>query len=277
MRPRFVLLLEPLFGRYAGWLVPTYAMMLALGSVAAAVVMTESARRVGYARKQSLHVLLWAYCAGLLGAWTVPLVQALAGLAQDGQLVFRSGMAAYGGLIGGSLGAVLSLRRQRLAVLPFLDAAAPALGLGYFAGRIGCFLAGCDYGVLTARSWGVVFPAGSHAFRDHLAKGLVAPSSPGALPVHPTQLYLAFVGLGLYLGLSRLSPRPDGRRFVLYVGLYALCRSAIELLRGDAGRGFVGALSTSQMLALASVVATAVGLSLARSKVLRSRLSEDSP
>jgi hypothetical protein len=39
---------------------------------------------------------------------------------------------------------------------------------------------------------------------------------------------------------------------------YGLLRSLIELLRGDEGRGVVGALSTSQGLAAASIVLAAV-------------------
>jgi phosphatidylglycerol:prolipoprotein diacylglycerol transferase len=258
MRPVVVAVLEGWLGRWAGWLVPNFLVMLGLGCLLGALLLVGEAGRWGYARRETLGVAMVAYAAGLAGAAAVPAAQGLWVLARTG--VFRppSGIAAYGGLLGGVGGAVAWLRWRRRAVLPFLDAAAPAVGLGYFLGRIGCFLAGCDYGKVTTASWGVRFPAQSHAFRDHLARGWVAPEDPWSLPVHPTQLYLAFTGLALHLALSSWPSRGDGRRFLAYVAGYGLLRSLIELLRGDEGRGVVGALSTSQGLAAASIVLAAV-------------------
>ena len=87
---------------------------------------------------------------------------------RDGRFMPPTGMAAYGGLIGGTVAAALTLRRLGRPVLPFFDAAAPAVGVGYFSARLGCFLAGCDYGSVTHAAWAVRFPRGSYAWRDHL-------------------------------------------------------------------------------------------------------------
>jgi prolipoprotein diacylglyceryltransferase len=179
-----------------------------------------------------------------------------------------TGMAAYGGLIGGTVGVIVTLRRIRRPVLPFLDAAAPAVGVGYFFARIGCFLAGCDYGLPAQVPWAVRFPRGSWAFRDHLAHGLVDRAALVSLPVHPTQLYLALAGLALFFLLRAVPARGDGRRFALLVVGYAALRSTIELWRGDASRGSVGPLSTSQLLAVATVLAVGAGLWLARRRAV---------
>lgn len=255
MRRTVIAILAPWLGGAARWLVPGYPFMLALGAILGAVVVVESTARVGYARRRTLEVLLAAYLGGLLGAATIPLAQAIAAWIAAGRFVARSGLAAYGGLLGGLLASVLVLRRQRLAVLPFLDAGAPALGLGYFFARLGCFLAGCDYGRPTDAPIGVRFPQGSFAWVDHVERGLVPPDARASLPVHPTQLYLAFLGLALFLVVPRLPLRRDGARVAAYFAAYAFGRSAIELLRGDASRGAVGPLSTSQAIALATLVA----------------------
>lgn len=264
MRPVVVAMLSRWLGPLAGWLVPTYPVMLGLASLLSAILFVENSRRLGHERRQAVSVAMVGYALGLAGAHAVPLVQGLVALASQG--VFRpgSGMAAYGGFFGGVLGAVWWLRRAKLPVLPFLDAAAPAMGLGYFFARLGCFLAGCDYGKPTTLALGVRFPRGSHAFRDHVARGLIEPDAAASLPVHPTQLYLSFVGLGLYLLCARLPARGDGSRFLVYVGGYAALRSLIELLRGDEGRGFLGPLSTSQALALISVLVAVFGVRAAR-------------
>ena len=52
------------------------------------------------------------------------------------------------------------------------------LGLGYFFARLGCFSAGCDYGKVTTSRFAVTFPAGSYAFRDHVASGALSPDAP---------------------------------------------------------------------------------------------------
>lgn len=253
MRPVVVAVLVRWLGPWAGWLVPTYPIMLGLGCLLAAVLLVENARKLGYTRQQTLGVVIMAYSLGLLGANLVPLVQGLIVLVQTGAFKPPSGIAAYGGLIGGVAAAVWWLRRSRLPVLPFLDALAPSVGLGYFFARLGCLLAGCDYGSTTQLALAVRFPAGSHAHRDHVAHGLIDAGAPWSLPVHPTQIYMALAGLLLFLATSLLPARGDGRRFLAYVVGYAALRSLIELLRGDAGRGFLGPLSTSQALALVSV------------------------
>jgi phosphatidylglycerol:prolipoprotein diacylglycerol transferase len=274
MRRTVIALLARWLGGAAGWLVPGYSAMLAIGAMLAAVVVVEAAGRVGYPRRRSIEVLIVAYVGGLVGASCVPLAQAIAHALADGRFVARSGLAAYGGLIGGTLAAMVALRRLKLPVLPFLDAGAPALGLGYFFTRLGCFLAGCDYGLPTASRLGVRFPQGSAAWIDHVERGLVARDARASLAVHPTQLYLAFLGLALYLVISRVPARRqgyEGARISLYFAAYAVGRFAIETLRGDASRGAIGALSTSQAIAVATLSLLGALWSARLFRVLRSR------
>jgi phosphatidylglycerol---prolipoprotein diacylglyceryl transferase len=256
VRPRLVALLEPWLGNLAALLVPSYAVMLVIASLLGAIVIVDEARRAGFSRRDSLAVLSAAYACGLAGACMVPAVQGLAFWLEHGRFVTPTGIAAYGGLIGGVLGGSLILARMRKPIWAFLDASAPALGLGYFFARLGCFSAGCDYGKITTSRFGVTFPAGSYAFRDHVASGALSPDAAASLPVHPTQLYAALSGVVLYLALRAMPPSSDGRRFVALVVGYGVARSVIELFRGDASRGHVGLLSTSQLLAVVTVLVT---------------------
>ena len=250
------MLLEPWLGSLAALAVPSYAVMLVLGSLLGAIVIVDEARRLGFSRRDSLGVLSVAYACGLAGAYLVPAVQGVVAWSEQGRFVAPTGMAAYGGLIGGVVGGSVVLARMRRPIWAFLDAAAPALGLGYFFARLGCFSAGCDYGRITTSRFGITFPAGSYAFRDHVASGVLSPDASSSLPVHPTQLYAALSGVVLYLLVRAMRPTGDGRRFVAVVIGYAVARSVIELVRGDASRGHVGALSTSQILAIVTVLVT---------------------
>lgn len=67
-----------------------------------------------------------------------------------------SGLAIYGGLIGGYLGVSWYLRKLKIPFLEFVDAVAPALIIAYGVGRIGCQLSGDgDWGITAAAqpSW----------------------------------------------------------------------------------------------------------------------------
>ena len=267
MRPRFVSLLEPYLGSLAAVLVPGYAFMLVLGSLLGAIVIVDEARRAGFARRDALAVLSVAYGCGLAGACLVPIFQGVALWIEVGRFNPPTGMAAYGGLIGGVAGGSLVLARMRLPIWSFLDASAPGVGLGYFFARLGCFSAGCDYGRVTGSRFGVSFPHDSYAFRDQVAAGALSVEAATSLPVHPTQLYAALSGVALYLVVRAIPSTGDGRRFLALVVGYGVTRSIIEVFRGDASRGSVGPLSTSQMLALVTVVLV---LALWRSRRVRS-------
>ena len=261
MRPRLVEILARMLGAdVAQILVPTYTVMLALGAIVGAMLAVAAAHRDGVKRASALSVLMAAYVSGLAGAFAVPASQAVLSWIGGGRLEAPTGFAAYGGLVFGTLGGLAWIRfaHREIDAWRFLDAVAPSLALGVFFARVGCFLAGCDYGTPTASVLGTTFPRGSHAFRDHLARGWIDASATSSLPVHPTELYEAAVGLALFFVLRALHPAKRGVRFVALVLGYAFARSVIELVRGDASRGHVGALSTSQIFAIVtSIVALA--------------------
>jgi phosphatidylglycerol:prolipoprotein diacylglycerol transferase len=258
MRPRIVWLLEDSGMGFLGLLVPNYVVMLVVGTLLASWWATAHAERHGIRRADSLLVLALAYLAGLAGAFAFPLIQACSSsLFEGAPLRIRSGMAAYGGLLAGTGIGLLVLRWKKMDRLLFLDVTAPAIGLGIFAARIGCFLAGCDYGKPTDLPWAVHFPRGSHAYEAHVQAGLITSSDVTSLGVHPTQLYHGLCGLLLFLVLVRFGERlriGSGLVFFVFAAGYACLRFAVEFFRGDENRGFVGALSASQFVSVLVVV-----------------------
>jgi phosphatidylglycerol:prolipoprotein diacylglycerol transferase len=170
----------------------------------------------------------------------------------------RGGLVAYGGFLGGLLGAWIFLRHQRLPLLPWADVAMPALASGLCLTRIGCYLFGCDFGrplsehaprwlarLGTFPRWdeGLVGGvSGSPAWTQHVAVHGLSPDAETSLPVHATQLYEALVGLALVgLALFRLPRRSfRGEVFLTCAFAYGLLRFGIEVLRDDAERGVWG-------------------------------------
>ena len=60
----------------------------------------------------------------------------------------EGGLVVYGAFVGGLIGCSIFLIRRELPKLATLDLIVPALAIGMFFGRLGCFMNGCCYGGL---------------------------------------------------------------------------------------------------------------------------------
>lgn len=242
------------------WMLLDYFELAALATLLGSLVALRLAARDGASRTHTARAIACAYVAALVGGYLFEALRAVpaALVAASWHPITHSGRAAYGGLLFGAGAAALYLRSVREPLVPFFDRVAAGAGLTFALVRTGCFLAGCDYGVPTARPWGVRFPAGSLAAFDHFRRGFVPAGAP-SLPVHPTQLYEAALGLlaGALAVPSLRRGRRSGQAFTVFLGVYATGRFAIEFLRGDRDRGAALGLSTAQWVSGAIVVALA--------------------
>jgi phosphatidylglycerol:prolipoprotein diacylglycerol transferase len=165
------------------------------------------------------------------------------------------GTMYYGFLLGAAVGSVAYLRATKRSAVVALDACIPAWLVMQIAGRIGCYLAGCCYGVACDLPWSVTF---SHSHSQ----------APSGIALHPTQLYEA-LGIALILLMLLRIERRGARRGVVtfaYLSSYAFLRFLLEFLRAD-DRGMIiaGALSIAQgislvILPLAVVALLAIGI-----------------
>ena len=248
----------PILFEIAGFRVPSYAALMALGYVAAlltirALIPAGQRETVGtYNRAQAFDLFIVMLIASLLGAkFGHVLFEAPGHVGRDGQPINTvyellrddpwhwlrlddPGYVWYGGMLGGLIVAVWYFRsRPELNPWLYSDAFTPAIMTGAAIGRLGCFLGGCCYGVATELPWGMTFPGMDH-------------------PVHPTQLYDATIagvlGLGLMARFGRR--RFDGESIAILLMAYPALRALTESVRGDAERGFIGPLSTSQLISI---------------------------
>ncbi len=161
--------------------------------------------------------------------------------------VTEQGYVQLTGVIAAVVVGVLYLRRQGLSehIASVADAAAAGACAGIAIGRVGCFLGGCCYGASSSLPWAVRYP------HDHVTNGAF---------VHPTPLYdsaAAIVALCVWTALRHAAP---GVRAATVVVVLGVARVVTELMRGDADRGHIGPLSTSQLLALVLVAGAVVVL-----------------
>lgn len=171
---------------------------------------------------------------GIVGAKLFDAIEQPALLLQNPvQVIFSTGgFSIYGGLILGVLAGIIYIRHKSIAVLPMLDATAPALALGYGIGRLGCQFSGDG-------DWGK--PADMELKPQWLPDWLWAQTYPGnilqidiAAPgVYPTPLYEAAGALVIFVLLWQLRNKLKsiGQLFFIYLILSAVARWLIEIMR----------------------------------------------
>ncbi len=172
------------------------------------------------------------------------------------------GLVFYGGLIGAFLGVYYYCYRFKVSFVGFLDVYAPLIPLVHGVGRIGCFLAGCCYGIEYHGFGCIYFPY------NELVPEL---SQVPRVPVQLLEAGMNFIMFGILFRLLRKKKMRPGQLMGIYLLYYTVARYFLEMLRGDIARGKVGIFSTSQLISLLILPA---GIVLARGKWLQKRMEK---
>jgi phosphatidylglycerol:prolipoprotein diacylglycerol transferase len=240
-----------------GWSIPipAYFPLLGIGFIAGVYVTAREAQRMGIDVHHILNMCLYASIGMLVGARlfiVLPRLDYYLAHPKALFLITETGLASHGGFLAG-LAIIMAYAKYRgLPLLTLTDALPAGFGLGLFFTRIGCFLEGSCYGVVTQLPWGVRFPVKSVAYTDLLRERLVGGGESLTPPLHPTQLYAAAAGLCLLALALWWAPRKRFQGEVFFGGLlfYAATRIVIDALRGDLGAEtlFFGFLPTTQLI-----------------------------
>lgn len=180
------------------------------------------------------ELTVWVMLAGIVGARLFHILESLDEFAVDpwGMIFTTSGLSIFGGLIAGTAVGLAWALRRGLPLARLLDAAAPAMMLGYAIGRVGCQVSGDgDWGMradLALKPDWLPLWAWAQTYVNNVVGTIIAP--PG---VYPTPLYEAAVA-GLCFGLLYLL-RNHGFRpgwlFAVYLLLAGAERLLIEQIR----------------------------------------------
>lgn len=250
--------MHPELLRIGSFVLPTYGVLLAAGFLAALQLLRHRVPRFGITPDAASDVALWLLIGGLVGAkLLLVIVEWPRYVTSLGALMelARSAGVFYGGLLGAIVTLVVLIRKHRIPIFDFLDAASPCVALGQAIGRLGCLSAGCCWGRECHLPWAITFT-------DPAAEQNVG--VPLHVPLHPTQLYEA-IGLTIFLALLLRfeKNRFSGQTFGWYLVGAAVLRGAVEIFRGDPRGSVADVLSTSQFIAI-GMLAAGIGVLVLR-------------
>ncbi|MEE8835872.1 MAG: prolipoprotein diacylglyceryl transferase [Eubacteriales bacterium] len=234
--------------------VHTYGVMTAVGIICAYFIAMHRMKKRQMSQESmdrifglAIFMIVFGYlCSKLLYILTI--IPHLA----DGSMTLAGavtgGWVIYGGLLGGLLGGILYCRWKKAEFWEYMDVAVPAVAFAQGCGRIGCFFAGCCYGLETDSSW----------FYLEFTHSAFAPNH-----VHliPTELIMSagdFLLFFFLLFYEKKLQKKEGELIGMYLMLYSIGRFLVEFLRGDSIRGQIGVLSTSQFIGIFAAAAGAI-------------------
>lgn len=236
--------------------VPTYLLCGVAGLTVSILVAIRLLARL-HALRESFGCMLISVPVILLGGRAFSALSlAIDQIVHTGAVTFASvltkgGIVYWGGLIAYVVTVFLVCRVRKVAIRPVFDVLAVCIPLFHSIARIGCYCAGCCYGIE------------SDVF------GLPYRTSPGEPMVSriPVQLIeAAFESLLAMVLFSRFNDRAKTDGFESngpsliesYFASYACFRFVIEFLRGDAIRGVYFGLSFSQYVSLIVLIVMAL-------------------
>lgn len=230
-------------------LLHTYGLLVAIAFLSALWLAGRLAVRAGLNSDSVTNLGIYCALAAIAGAKVMMFVVDLPYYVQHPEEIFslstlQAGGVFYGGLIGALAVSWWYMRRTRLPLWKTADVFAPAIALGHGIGRLGCFSAGCCWGVRCSLPWAVTFT-------NPVAKDLVG--VPLNIPLHPTQLYESFsefLIFGVLYWRIGKAHRP-GTIISLYLVLYSTVRFVVEFFRfHEQGNLWGGPLDTSQWISI---------------------------
>lgn len=235
-----------------------YALFILLGIALAIWIGSRRFRQRGGQAGMILDIALWAVPFGIVGGRIFHVLTHWDFYFHPGAdiskifAIWEGGLAIFGALILGSLGAFIGARTAGIKFLAFADAIAPGVLVAQAIGRIGNYFNNELFGLPTTLPWGLEISTANDAYPQGLPAGVL---------FHPTFLYELIwnlIGFAVLIWLDRKFKLRWGQMFAAYLITYSIGRAFIESIRIDPSEYFFG-LRTNVWSAIFGI---AVGIAL---------------
>lgn len=217
-----------------------YALFILIGIALAIWIGSRRFRQRGGQAGMILDIALWAVPFGIVGGRIFHVLThwdyyfyAGADLSKV-FAVWEGGLAIFGALLLGSVGAFIGARTAGIKFLAFADAIAPGVLVAQAIGRIGNYFNNELFGLPTTLPWGLEISTANPAYPAGLPAGVL---------FHPTFLYELIwnlMGFAVLIWLDRKFKLRWGQMFAAYLITYSIGRAFIESIRIDPSEIFFG-------------------------------------
>lgn len=235
-----------------------YALCILVGIIVAYLVGAARFKKMGGDSGTLLDIVLWAVPFGIVGGRLFHVATHLGDYLgiyptiQETLLhvvaVWEGGLAIYGAVILGSVGAWIGARRAGIRFVSVLDSLAPGILLAQGIGRWGNYFNQELFGQATDLPWGLMIEKnGNAAFPAEFPAGTL---------FHPAFLYEFFwdvLGALFIIWVAKKLKLQWGKVFALYLVVYSLGRFFIEAIRLDPSDVYFG-FRTNQWSAIFGII-----------------------
>lgn len=235
-----------------------YALFILIGIALAIWIGSRRFKQRGGQAGMILDIALWAVPFGIVGGRIFHVLTHWDYYFYAGAdltkvfAVWEGGLAIFGALILGSVGAFIGARTAGIKFLAFADAIAPGVLVAQAIGRIGNYFNNELFGLPTTLPWGLEISTANPAYPAGLPAGVL---------FHPTFLYELIwnlMGFAVLIWLDRKLKLRWGQMFAAYLITYSIGRAFIESIRIDPSDIFFG-LRTNVWSAIFTI---AIGVAL---------------
>jgi prolipoprotein diacylglyceryl transferase len=235
-----------------------YALFILAGIALAIWIGSRRFRQRGGEPGMILDITLWAVPFGIVGGRIFHVITHWDYYFHPGAdiskvfAIWEGGLAIFGALVLGSLGAYIGARTAGIKFLAFADAIAPGVLVAQAIGRIGNYFNNELFGLPTTLPWGLEISTSNDAYPQGLPAGVL---------FHPTFLYELIwnlIGFAALIWLDRKLKLRWGQMFAAYLITYSIGRAFIESIRIDPSEYYFG-LRTNVWSAIFGI---AVGIAL---------------
>lgn len=235
-----------------------FGILVAIGCLLGARLVEKRAAKVGLEMATTSSLITWVLVGGFAGAhWFELIAYTPEKIAEDPIILlkFWSGISSYGGFMGALVAMFIYMRGRgtKTGILPYADALALGLSVGWVFGRAGCTVAHDHIGRVTTFFLAFRYPAGN---AQHIPAGIR----------HNLGFYefLYAIALASFLHWLARKPRPSGLIVGILATAYAPVRYFLDRLRAtdiDAPDARYFGLTPAMWLSIATLL---VGLALIR-------------
>ena len=220
-------MLPYLFHIYGPIYANCYGISIAIGIIIFTYLLDHDSNRKKLINSDQLQELvLWGIILGVIGGRLLWAASNLPMTIYEFFEIWEGGFAVLGSISAILLFVPIYLKKYQIPILPLLDLTSIYAPLLQSISRIGCFLAGCCYGIPTHMPWGIIY--------THV--DVAVPNELKFIAIHPTQLYSSLILFGSFLLmrylLSKTFKKP-GQLLTSYLMLVCSERFLVDFWRAD--------------------------------------------